>query len=329
MDEGFSRKRELSNTDTDSSFSSSSPVSSSAKTSDKKDKQERKKTKMSELGNEEASLSMVLKSLNDLNRKHDELTLKLENNATKEDIKEMKSDLEKVNASLNLKIDKLDGRVYELEKKNDELQNALASQKAMNETLRSDIVGLVDLLREKENDHNELEQYGRNWSVRIFGVKEPQEPGAKETVDDCAQKAVRVFRDMIGIEDITTEDIEMCHRTGSLEKARTNNKNRPIIVRFFSRRKRDKVLKTRKVLKGKKVSVGEDLTMKNVRLLKRVDEHSATMSAWSHNGHIFAKLKNGLVRRVDLLTDIDKMFNECMRRRGGGYDANIDNDMQT
>ena len=69
--------------------------------------------------------------------------------------------------------------------------------------------------------------------------------------------------------------------------------------------------------------------MKNVRLLKRVDEHSATMSAWSHNGHIFAKLKNGLVRRVDLLTDIDKMFNECMRRRGGGYDANIDNDMQT
>ena len=45
---------------------------------------------------------------------------------------------------------------------------------------------------------------------------------------------------------------------------------------------------------------------------KRANEHSATMSVWSSNGKMFAKVKNGRIVRVNIPTDLDEAFRRAM-----------------
>ena len=239
----------------------------SHKKKEKPEKKKQKKGKTDFRSPNPEDENMADKALQDslcgINKKLD----KLDNLPTREDYNLFKNEINKLIESLNTKIDKLEGRVYEVEKENDGLQNALAAAKEKNELLNGELKKQKTSLQNSEKALNDLEQYGRRWSVRVFGVQEPNGPSERETIQECTEKAVNVFRDMIGIKQIGADDIEMCHRTGSFENARANKKSRPIIVRFFSRQKRELVLKDRKNLKGKRVSVGEDLTIKNVKLL--------------------------------------------------------------
>jgi len=67
------------------------------------------------------------------------------------------------------------------------------------------------------------------------------------------------------------------------------------------------VLTNRRKLKGndKKIATGEDLTSLNNKLLKEAKEHSATLDAWSSNGKIIAKFKNGKTVTLDICRDLD------------------------
>ena len=85
------------------------------------------------------------------------------------------------------------------------------------------------------------------------------------------------------------------HRGGS---QRSSTGSRPIIVRFFDRKKRDEVLRNRRNLKMKVFVVGEDLTYANYQVSKKAMEHSATLAVWSSNGRILAKVKNGRKLRI-------------------------------
>ena len=319
-------KRKNTSTSTDCSpVSLSETEVKSKKPNKKKRKQAAKKVEIVAVSGGDSPVMAGQSSTPDLSELLDKhLQKHFQNLPTKDDFQAFTSEMKAAIDSLTVKCDKLEGEIFVVKNDNEELKKALKVQKDRNEELSSELVKQNARLSNTEKELNDLEQYGRRWSVRIFGVKEPQGPDARETVEDCTEKAVGVFRDMIGLQDITSEDIEMCHRTGSLEKARANKKTRPIIVRFFSRQKRGLVLKNRKVLKGKKISVGEDLTIQNVRVLKRAEEHSASLSAWSHNGNIFAKLKTGVVMRVDTQTNIDQTFKAHMRSRGEGGEAEMD-----
>ena len=44
------------------------------------------------------------------------------------------------------------------------------------------------------------------------------------------------------------------------------------------------------------------------QVFRKASEHSATMSVWSSNGKILAKVKNGRIVRVDIHTDLDEAF---------------------
>ena len=86
----------------------------------------------------------------------------------------------------------------------------------------------------------------------------------------------------------------------------------PIIVRFFDRKKRDKVLSNRRSLKRKVFVVGEDLTYANYQMSKKAMEHSATLAVWSSNGRILAKIKNGRIVRLNIHTALDEVFKQAM-----------------
>ena len=120
-----SRKRELSSTDTDSSFSASPIVT--------KEKKDKKKLKMDE---DKVDLHMILKSLNDFNRKQDDFNRKqdelqkaLENVATKDDIRQIRSDMDQMNKSLTHKIEIVERNVYELQRDRDSLTNRVEALK--------------------------------------------------------------------------------------------------------------------------------------------------------------------------------------------------------
>ena len=94
---------------------------------------------------------------------------------------------------------------------------------------------------------------------------------------------------------------------------RSSTGSRPIIVRFFDRKKRDEVLRNRRNLKRKVFVVGEDLTYVNYQVSMKATEHSATLAVWRPNGRILAKVKNGRIVRLNIHT---RRSNElCLQMR--------------
>ena len=104
-------------------------------------------------------------------------------------------------------------------------------------------------IRQNERELNDLQQYSRRWNLRVFKMPE------KETAADCIAKVCAIFSDKVGI-PITASDIEVAHRTGQ----RSSTRARPILVRFFDRKKSDSVIISRRNLKNKGIVTGEDLT---------------------------------------------------------------------
>lgn len=228
----------------------------------------------------------------------EDIAQKLDCLATKEDLKGLTDKLSERLKEVEDKVDAIDLDMGGLKKEIQEVrvQNAHLKQK------------MQKLERKYEKTTNEQEQYSRRWNLRVFGIKE----GSSE---DCTEKCLAVFNDKVRVET-KPDDIQVAHRVGNLtgpdgEKPR---RPRPIIVQFSSRRVRDKVLANRKTLAGSGVSIAEDLTVKNFKLLKTVQDHSATMTAWPANGRIIALLKNGKKVRVDHDhdNDLDSFFAEKM-----------------
>ena len=137
----------------------------------------------------------------------------------------------------------------------------------------------------------------------------------KETAADCTAKVCAIFSYKVGI-PITASDIEVAHRTGQ----RCSTGARPIFVRFFDRKKRDSVLTSRRNLKKKGIVFREDLTYASYQVFRKASQHAATMSVWSSNGKILAKVKDGRIVRVNIHTDLD----ESVRRAMSGNEMSAD-----
>ena len=234
--------------------------------------------------------------------------------ATKETLSELKSVFCKSIESLEAKVEKMSGELFVAQQQNEGLQKALSAVSQRNRELEAELKAQSERIRLNEKKHNDLEQHSRKQNLRVFGVPEPQ-GGEKESAEDCMEKVAQIFKEKIGVK-VGVEQIEVAHRTGSLAAARANKRVRPIIVRFLSRKDRETVIMNRKNLKGKGVSVGEDLTTANLKILKRLEEHTGTLSAWSARGNLFAKLKNGTIIKADMMTDIKKVIDESMNGRG-------------
>ncbi len=136
----------------------------------------------------------------------------------------------------------------------------------------------------------------------------PEKEG--ETGADCAKKCCDIFTNQVKVATEVRE-VEVAHRTGQP----SGSKPRPILIRFFDRKKRDQILANKKNLKGKGIVVGEDLSHASYRVFRDAMQHSARLSVWSVNGNIMAKLKNGKVIKLDIHTDVNQTFRRAMARQ--------------
>ncbi|CAF1433711.1 unnamed protein product [Didymodactylos carnosus] len=129
---------------------------------------------------------------------------------------------------------------------------------AIGNVLLGPILEMIEqCVKSLEQRMDDLERYNRTWCVRLLGVPE-------KTNEDTTAIFVNTVNQHLDNVSISNNDIENSHRIGK----RSDDKNRPIIVRFYSRPLRLKVLRASSSLKRKKLSMAivEDLTQKNLRL---------------------------------------------------------------
>ena len=240
----------------------------------------------------------------------DDIVSQLANMPTKDDMRELRDEINKNTARTEVRIEQLESTLFEMQTQRDVLSAEIKLLREENKELRDQVSQCQKDSSSRRREVNDLEQHSRQFNLRVYGVKEAQ--GGKETVEDCVAHCREIFSKKIGV-PVTAQDVDMAHRTGKPGGPRP----RPIIVRLHSRRLRSQVLADRRKLKQSGVSVGEDLTQLNYRLLQRASQHSTTLAAWSSNGKILSKVKNGRTVILDLDMNVDAELNRAMNSDDG------------
>ncbi len=141
---------------------------------------------------------------------------------------------------------------------------------------------MEELLAQKDNEIDEIQQYLRRNCLRFSGIPETEGENTTQLIKTLAGEKLGVQLD--------DRDIDRSHRIGKPQLV-SQGKHRQIIVKFTSYQPRSAVLQQRKKLKGTKMVISEDLTKKRLNLLKATSKHPSVSSAWSHDGKIYASVK--------------------------------------
>ena len=115
----------------------------------------------------------------------------------------------------------------------------------------------------------------------------------RETTKDCEEKVLAIINEDLGLNHIFATDISIAHRVGMRE-----NRPRPIIVKFLSRKHKTQVIQKRGLLKWSGRGIVEDLTPANMKRLKSVQQHPEVKNSWTKEGMIHALLQNGKIVKI-------------------------------
>lgn len=164
------------------------------------------------------------------------------------------------------------------------------------ETLKKNIKRLEDKNKDAEHNIDNLEQYTRRNSLRIFGIKEDH----NENLDD---KVLLLFKNVLKEESIKVENLDRIHRVGKYQ----NGAVRAVIVKFVSYRQRDVIFRKKKLLKGSGVTIKEDLTSARVKLLKLAEQKFGFKNTWTRDGKIYVS-SNNQIKMISSFEDINKIM---------------------
>lgn len=192
----------------------------------------------------------------------------------------MRTEMEKLRENIkeeNLELfERMEGRVFELERSNDFLKHKVM-------VLDKELERAFERIDELETKRNDLEQQGRKNSIRVLGLTDDNK---KESVEDTVEKVVELVKSF-GNVNICDSDIDTAHRLGVYQQGRP----RPIICKFVQRRKKTEIIKERKKLKNTGVTIVEDLTKTNQQRLKDAYSLPCVERTWSSDGKLFVLLK--------------------------------------
>ncbi|KAL8613743.1 hypothetical protein ACOMHN_029600 [Nucella lapillus] len=168
---------------------------------------------------------------------------------------------------------------------------------------------------------NNLEQYTRKDNIKIINL---QRDKPRETSDETEKRVVDFLHSQQGLTTITSDHIIIAHRVGPYRQSQ----NRPIIVKFISRKTKVSVMKNKRNLKGQKIYINEYLTKLNAQRLAELKKHIGVLSAWSFEGSLYCKLINlekikiedggiGVIDRI--LIDTPRSQQQGFQQRPGGF----------
>ncbi len=148
-----------------------------------------------------------------------------------------------------------------------------------------------------ERANDELEQYGRRWSVRISGIRERLDENTDDLVLDVARQ--------MGL-NLCPSDINRSHRVGK----RNGQGPRDIIVKFVRHNDKYEFYWARFKLRPP-IYVREDLTRKRNHLFflaRQAKKNDLIAKTWTNDGSIYVETKNNVVRKVLDGTDLSKII---------------------
>jgi len=226
------------------------------------------------------------------------------------DLAERLEEIQKTLSSYDKRFDKLENLLAESQKENKELRKTLQDRDA--EVLR---------LNQKLND---LEQYGRSWSIRVLNLPIP----SKDSTDPLsvmehvhAKVLTPIFKGAVEKGLLTSippalEVLETAHILPSKP-----NSTPAIICRFYSRNMRALVFRLKKECaprlpgtsgngagaKGNgpfRFPIFEDLTRANFFKMRAISKHDSVLSCWSVSGSLRFRLKDSdQVKKVSNIYD--------------------------
>ncbi|XP_070202810.1 uncharacterized protein [Littorina saxatilis] len=216
--------------------------------------------------------------------------------------KELKSVNRKFD-SLALNVEKLEGEVFDLKQENDNVKKQLKACEKMQENTESRLHEAHYYAKLAYDRAEANEQYSRRNNVKLLYIEEPSDHA--ETGEESEEKVLKVFHDKLKLTNIKPWHIEAAHRVGK----RKAGLNRPIIVKFVSRKNKREVIQNRRLLKNvqPKVVIVEDLTKSRYILFQCTLDHPGTREAWTSEGSIFAKDAAGAVHRVERVADLSRL----------------------
>ena len=135
--------------------------------------------------------------------------------------------------------------------------------------------------------HDEVEQYSRRESIRVFGT-------AEESKDDLIRKIISIAKRIDVI--IQSSDISVAHRVG-----KTGVRARPVLVKFVSRQLIKQLMMNKKKLKtvsantDANVFITEDLTPLRYKLLMIAKHADAVDYAYTRDGRIICGIKGNKI----------------------------------
>ena len=157
---------------------------------------------------------------------------------------------------------------------------------------------LKDDIKQLNEDHDDLEQYGRRNNSRISGIPENENEDTTGAVLELANAILELDPPLVH------NDIEVIHRLLKPRRAR-QEEPRPIIVRFRSKATRYNVISNRKVLKTYnedkqiKTYINEDLTAARSKLfsaVRKLQKNKYFDQVWTYNGNVKIKdLKSSVI----------------------------------
>jgi len=141
------------------------------------------------------------------------------------------------------------------------------------------------MIGETQEKLNASEQYSRRNNLRIFELKEELFEENKNT----REAVIDLFKTKLGLHTFDDMNIDKAHRVGKFSNS--NNTQRAVIVRLCNQSTAEHVLSQRRKLKSSGITITEDLTKRNVTLLKQVKSLDNVTQAWSKNGKYSQKEK--------------------------------------
>lgn len=212
-------------------------------------------------------------------------------------IDDLYNQYETANNNINKRFDALEAKFVKVLEENELL-------KATNTKLEKEMLGM-------RNHLNNLEQYQRNYSVRINNLQLPE-----EIIEDPYKVRDHVYSKVMlpilrgAVEEGHLAGVPNAHQL--LEVAHVlpgaDGKPKPIIARFLNRNDRSVVLKCKKKFATRAPSnnrksaypIYEDLTRDTFSLYKRIMADERSVSVWSIRGQIRYKLSDSdTVKKVD------------------------------
>lgn len=142
-------------------------------------------------------------------------------------------------------------------------------------TVNDKVAPIVEVNKRLVEKVNSLEQINKKDNIRIFGLAESRN-------ENIVQKVIEFFKGKLDV-NISANNV-ICYRNN----IRTNAKSKPVTVKFLNHNDKHLVISKRKKLKSTNMFICDDLTARNLSLLKDAQKLLGKSAAWTTDGKVYA-----------------------------------------